>query len=151
MSIAEYCNRDVVIVSKNEPVTEAVKLMRSQHVGDLIVVDQQDDRVLPVGILTDRDIVLEIMAENIDPDTVDVGDVMSYELVTIVDSTPLMDTIKYMRSKGVRRLPVVDQQGDLLGIITADDILELLAEQMQDLAALVAQQQKREIKQRTVC
>ncbi len=151
MSVAEYCNREVVIVSKNEPVTEVIELMRSHHVGDVVVIDKQGDRVLPVGILTDRDIVLEIMAEDVDPNTIDVGDVMSYELVTIPENTPLMDTIKYMRTKGVRRMPVVDQQGSLLGIITADDILALLAEQMQDLAGLVTQEQKREIKQRTVC
>lgn len=151
MSVAEYCNREVVIVSKTDSVREAIDIMRSHHVGDVIVVDNQAELVLPVGILTDRDIVLEIMAEDVDLNSVDVGDVMSYELATITENTSFMDSIKYMRSKGVRRLPVVDAKGSLVGIITADDILELVAEQMHDLAGLVAQEQKREIKQRTLC
>lgn len=151
MSIGEYCNRELVIVYRTESVKEAVNLMRSHHVGDVIVVDRQDDSILPVGILTDRDIVLEILAEDIDLNTINIGDVMSYELVTIPEKTTLMDTIKYMQTKGVRRMPVVDGQGSLVGLITADDVLELVAEQLQDIVGLFHQEQKREIKQRSVC
>lgn len=151
MSIGEYCNRELVIVSRTESVKEAVNLMRSHHVGDVIVVDRQGDLILPIGILTDRDIVLEILAEDIDLNTINIGDVMSYELVTIPEKTTFMDTIKYMRIKGVRRMPVVDGQGSLVGLITADDILELVAEQLHDIVGLFHQEQKREIKQRSVC
>jgi len=151
MSIGEYCNRELVIVSRTESVKEAIDLMRSHHVGDVIVVDRQGDLVLPIGILTDRDIVLEILAEGVDLNTINIGDVMNYELVTVAEQSNLMDTIKIMQAKGVRRMPVVDNQGGLVGIITADDILELVAEQLQDIVGLIHQEQKREIKQRSVC
>ena len=151
MSIGEYCNRELVIVSRTESVKEAIDLMRSHHVGDVIVVDRQGDLVLPIGILTDRDIVLEILAEGVDLNTINIGDVMNYELVTVAEQSNLIDTIKIMQAKGVRRMPVVDNQGGLVGIITADDILELVAEQLQDIVGLIHQEQKREIKQRSVC
>lgn len=151
MSIGEYCNRELVIVSRTESVQEAINLMRTHHVGDVIVVDKQGDLILPVGILTDRDIVLKILAEDVDLNTINIGDVMSHELVTIPEKTTLMDTIKYMQAKGVRRMPVIDGQGSLVGIITTDDVLELVAEQLQDIVSLFHREHKREIKQRSAC
>lgn len=151
MSVGEYCNRELVIVTRNEPVSEAVSLMRSRHVGDVVVVDRQGDLVLPIGILTDRDIVIQLLAENVNLDTINIGDVMSDNLVTINEDTSLMDTIKFMSEKGVRRLPVVNGQGNLEGIVTADDIIELVAEQLHDLVGLFHKEEAHEIKQRTVC
>lgn len=150
MSIGEYCNRELVIVAKDEPVSEAIKLMRSHHVGDVVVVDRQGERLLPIGILTDRDIVLEILAEEVDLNTINIGDVMSYELITVSEQTGLLDTIKRMQQKGVRRMPVVDAQGKLVGIITVDDILEIIAEQLQGLLGLIRQEVKREVRRRSV-
>jgi CBS domain-containing protein len=148
MSAGEYCNREVVVADKAESVREAIRLMRSNHVGDVVVVEQQGDVTVPLGILTDRDIVIEILAEEVELDTVRIGDVMSYELVTVGEDTKLMDAIKLMRSRGVRRLPVVDQQGGLVGLLTVDDVLELIVEQMSDLVALVSNQISKEKKLR---
>ena len=128
MSAGEYCNREVVVVLKSEPVSEAISLMRSHHVGDVVVVETTATGAKPVGILTDRDIVLEILAEGVDLGAVSIGDVMSYELVTVTEDTKLIDTIKLMRDKGVRRIPVVNQQGELQGLLSVDDILELLTD-----------------------
>ncbi len=148
MSAGEYCNREVVIVEKTESVRDAIELMRSNHVGDVIVVNKQNGSTKPLGILTDRDIVIEILAEDVDIDAVNIGDVMSYELVCVNEETSLMDAIKTMRSKGVRRLPVVDKEAGLVGILSADDVLELLAEQLTDLSALIAREISRERKSR---
>ncbi len=148
MSAGEYCNREVVVVEKDEPVRTAVNLMRHYHVGDVVVVEKRDDVQLPLGILTDRDIVVEILAEDVDIDAVNVGDVMSYKLVTVSEDTKLVDTIKLMRDKGIRRLPVTNGQGALVGILTVDDILELVAEQLTDIVGLVRTEQNREIRQR---
>ncbi|MGD8515124.1 MAG: CBS domain-containing protein [Granulosicoccaceae bacterium] len=148
MSAGEYCNREVIVVDKAESVREAIRLMRSNHVGDVVVVEQQGNLTVPLGILTDRDIVIEILAEEVALDTVTIGDVMSYELVTVGEDTMLMDAIKLMRSKGVRRLPVVDQQGGLVGLLTVDDVLDLIVEQMSDLVALVSNQISKEQKLR---
>ena len=144
MSAGEYCNREVVVVLKSEPVSEAISLMRSHHVGDVVVVETTATGAKPVGILTDRDIVLEILAEGVDLGAVSIGDVMSYELVTVTEDTKLIDTIKLMRDKGVRRIPVVNQQGELQGLLTVDDILELLAEQLTDIVDLVNKELNRE-------
>jgi CBS domain-containing protein len=148
MSISEYCNRELVIVSKTESVREAIYLMRKHHVGDVVIVDKQGELLIPVGILTDRDIVIEILAEGVDLDTIAIGDVMSYQLVTVVETTSLMDTIKVMRDNGVRRLPVVNTQGGVVGIVTVDDLLELITEQLHDIVSLLAKEQLREHKLR---
>ena len=148
MSAGEYCNRDVVVVSKTEPVQEAITLMRNHHVGDVVVVEQAKHGVIPVGILTDRDIVLEILAEDVDLNTVNIGDVMSYELVTVNESTTLIDTLKIMRQKGIRRIPVVNEKGTLEGLLSVDDRLELLAEQLNDLVALISKEQSSESRRR---
>ena len=148
MSAGEYCNREVVVVSKSEPVSEAISLMRSHHVGDVVVVESTEEGMIPLGILTDRDIVLEILAEGVELDAVSIGDVMSYELTTVTQDTKLIDTIKLMRDKGVRRIPVVNQQGKLEGLLSMDDILELLAEQLTDIVGLINKEQNRESRQR---
>ena len=148
MSAGEYCNRNVVVVSKTEPVSEAITLMRKHHVGDVIVTEEADQGLVPVGILTDRDIVLEILAEDVDPESVSIGDVMSFELITVTEDTRLIDTIKLMRDKGVRRIPVVNQEGVLQGLLSVDDLLELLAEQLTDIVNLIGKEQSRESRSR---
>jgi CBS domain-containing protein len=144
MSAGEYCNREVVVVDKRESVRAAIALMRKHHVGDVIVVDEKAGARRPLGILTDRDIVMELLAEDVDLDAVNIGDVMSGELETVGENVKLLDAIKLMRVKGIRRLPVVSPRGELVGILTVDDILELIAEQLSDLVSLIAREQKQE-------
>lgn len=144
MSAGEYCNRDVVVIDRTESVRKAVDLMRTHHVGDVIVVDKANGTSKPLGILTDRDIVLEILAEDVDLEAVNVGDVMSYELQTVGEETKLLDAIKIMRTKGIRRLPVVDSQENLVGILAVDDVLGLISEQLSDLVGLITRQQAKE-------
>ena len=148
MSAGEYCNREVVVVSKSEPVSEAISLMRKHHVGDVVVIEETSQGQIPVGILTDRDIVLEILAEDVDLNTVSIGDVMSYELITVTENTTLIDTINLMRQKGVCRIPVVNDKGALEGLLSVDDLLELLAEQLDDIVALIGKEQETESKRR---
>lgn len=149
MSVGEYCNRDVVVVEKAESVREVISLMHDHHVGDAVVVERNADVPVPVGMLTDRDIVMEILAKDIELHSVAVGDVMSVDLITVEEDTKLLDALKLMRKKGIRRLPVVNQQGGLEGILTVDDILELLAEQLNDIAALISHEVAHEKKLRS--
>lgn len=144
MLIGEFCNREVVVVDRETTILEAAKLMRSEHVGDLVVTDSRSGRLMPVGILTDRDIVVELLAEEIELDKVSVGDAMSYELLSAKEQDGLQETIEKMRDRGVRRLPVVDAAGALIGIVTVDDLMELIAEQMVDLVGLVSKELSRE-------
>lgn len=144
MPISEICNREVVIVKRNNIILGAAQLMRQHHVGDVAVVEERGGVKVPVGIVTDRDLVMEIMAPAIDQTVITVGDIMVTELATVKENAGLSETIEYMRAKGVRRVPVVDKDGGLVGILTLDDLLELLAEELPALAKLVRHEQKKE-------
>lgn len=144
MPISEICNREVVIVKSNDSALEAALVMRQHHVGDVLVVEERGGSRVPVGIVTDRDLVVEIMAPQLDPSTITVGDIMVPELATIKESAGMFEAVEFMRAKGVRRLPVVDDSGKLIGILTLDDLIELLAEEMAALAKLVRHEQQRE-------
>jgi CBS domain-containing protein len=144
MPIGEICNREVVIVQRDTTASEAARLMRQHHVGDVVVVDDRGGAKIPAGIVTDRDLVVEIMAPAIDQMAITVGDIMATELATVKENTGIFETIEYMRAKGVRRVPVVDKGGGLIGILALDDLLELLADELLALAKLVRHEQKNE-------
>jgi CBS domain-containing protein len=144
MAVGELCNREVVIAEKTLSVVGAAQLMRKHHVGDLVVVEERGGLKQPVGIVTDRDIVVEVVAAGVDPDALKVGDIMGPEVATVRESEGLFEALRYMRDKGVRRMPVVDRDGVLVGILTLDDLLSLLAEEMTELAKLVSHERQRE-------
>lgn len=144
MAIGEFCNREVVIVERNNTALDAARLMRQHHVGDVLVVEERNGRKIPVGIVTDRDLVVEIMAAELDYSAITVADIMMVDLATVKESTGVFEAIRYMRTKGVRRLPVVTEDGGLAGILTLDDLLELLTEELVELAKLVRYEQKKE-------
>ncbi|MEZ4483213.1 MAG: CBS domain-containing protein [Syntrophotaleaceae bacterium] len=148
MRVGEVCNREVVVIVKNATLLEAAKLMRSQHVGDLVVVEERDGHRIPVGILTDRDMVIGLIAEDVALDAVSVGDIMSFDLVIARESDGWFETIERMRDRGIRRLPVVAENGSLVGILTVDDMLDLLAEQLTALVRLVASERRHEEQRR---
>ncbi len=102
MPISEICNREVVIVQRNNTILEAAQLMRQHHVGVVVVVEERGGVKVPVGIVTDRDLVVEIMAPAIDQTVITVGDIMVTGLATVKESAGLCETIEYMRAKGVR-------------------------------------------------
>ncbi|HEU4853914.1 MAG TPA: CBS domain-containing protein [Nitrosospira sp.] len=148
MPIGEICNRDTVIVKRDDTVLEAAQLMRQHHVGDVVVVEERDGVQIPVGIVTDRDLVVEIMATELDPGVITVGDIMEQELVTVKESVGIFEAIQYMRSKTVRRLPIVNEKSELVGILSLDDLLELLSEELLAIAKLVNYQRQKETRLR---
>ena len=148
MKASEFCNREVMIIERDASVAEAARLMRELHVGSLVVVTKEAGQTRPTGILTDRDIVIEFVAEGLSPQEVAVGDAMSFQLATVDEDAGLFETIELMRDRGVRRLPVVDSAGTLVGLVAADDALELLAEQLNDLVKIVGRQQRIEAEHR---
>ncbi|MDP1774897.1 MAG: CBS domain-containing protein [Methylobacter sp.] len=148
MSIGEFCNREVVFATREMSLPEAAQLMRKHHVGDLVVVDDVDGKRVPVGIVTDRDMVIEVIAQSLNVDGFSVGDIMSPQLISVQEKEGVFETIRLMRAKGVRRIPVVNQEGGLAGIVSADDILDLLAEEMAELAKVAPREQEREAKAR---
>ncbi|MDN5752838.1 MAG: CBS domain-containing protein [Nitrosospira sp.] len=148
MAVGEICNRDVIILQRDATILDAAKLMRQHHVGDVLVVEERGDVRVPVGIVTDRDLVVEIMATGLDQTVITVGDIMVSGLVTVKENAGIFETIQTMRSKAVRRVPVVDEQGALAGILALDDLLELLSEELLAIAKLVTVQQKKETRSR---
>jgi CBS domain-containing protein len=145
MTVGETCNRQVVIIQKQETLLDAARVMRDYHVGDLVVVEEVEEKRIPVGIITDRDIVVGVIAKDIkDFHSLLVGDVMSMDLVTCEETESILDALERMRSHGVRRLPVVNKEGSLEGILAFDDIICLIAREMTDMSTLICRQQDRE-------
>ena len=149
MKASEFCNREVVVIDKEATVADAARLMRELHVGSVVVVEADGDVKRPIGVLTDRDIVVEFVATGLSPDDIAVGDAISYDLVTIVESEGLFETIEHMRAHGVRRTPVVDERGGLVGLVASDDALELIMEELAGLVKLVVRQRGSEVRRRS--
>ena len=150
MTVGDICHRDVVVAPKGEMIVDAARRMRTSHVGDLVVVENRDGRHVPVGIVTDRDIVMAAVAG--DPDHINyllISDVMTSDLVTATEQESIETALKKMHEHGIRRLPVVETTGTLVGILTLDDILRYLTVQQSELVALVASEQQRERHYRT--
>lgn len=148
MRVREACNRDVVIVDKSDSIQEAAMLMREHHVGTVVVTRQPDGERMPIGIVTDRDITIGLVAKNVDIGSVSVADVMSEELVSIGPEEGIMEALQLMKDKGVRRTPVVNENGGLIGILALDDIIELIAEQLLGVVSLMSREQRKEQRQR---
>lgn len=145
MPIGEVCNKEIITVQSEDSVLDAAKLMRQNHVGDVLVVENRNGVNVPIGIVTDRDLVMEIMAPELDSSVITVGDIMAPEFTTVKESAGLFEAIQHMRNMAVRRLPVVDESGQLVGIVTLDDLLVLLADELHALARLVTREQQKEI------
>lgn len=137
MTAGEYCNREVTIVEPECTIIDAAKLMRQHHVGTLIVVEREGVKNRPIGIVADRDLVIEVIAQEVALDAVTVSDVMSKEPVQVREGETLLNTIELMQSRGVRRILVVDGEGSLQGLMSADDAIELIAEAMDNLTKVV--------------
>ncbi len=144
MQAAELCNRQVVTASRDMSIPDAARLMRDRHVGSLVVTEANEGKVIPVGILTDRDIVIEIISRDISLSEVTVGDIMTYALLKVTEDENIFDVAQRMRARGVRRVPVISRLGELIGIIAADDILELLSQELSLLARITTRETEQE-------
>jgi CBS domain-containing protein len=129
-------------------VKAVAQLMREYHVGSIVVAEGPNGKRMPAGIVTDRDIAVAVVALGLKPEVIQVGDVMNQELVAVREDAGVAETVELMRMKGLRRLPVTDSAGALVGIVAADDVLSLLAEEMAALASMVTREHKREVETR---
>jgi CBS domain-containing protein len=148
MCIGKFCNRNVVCAAGDSTIVEAAHLMRRNHVGDVVVVDETDGGRRPIGIVTDRDIVVEVISAGLDPNLVKVGDLLVKPLVSVEESIGYAETIRLMSTKGVRRMPVVNATGLLVGIISLDDLLHQLAVPLGELSELAMRERKHEAQTR---
>lgn len=148
MPVGEICNREVVVAERTTTIVEAARMMRRYHVGDLVVVDEDQGRRVPVGMVTDRDLVVEVIAREQPFASCTVSAIMSATVVCVPETAGVIETIQLMRSHGVRRVPVVNAGGALVGILAADDLLDLLAEELSALARIAPRGQEREVRAR---
>jgi len=144
MLLKEICVLNVATCARNATILEAAHLMRQQHTGNLIIVDELNGDKTPAGIITDRDIVVEVLAKGLDPGDTKVGQVMSAKLVIASEDEDLEEAVDRMRLHGVRRLPVVDEHGHLTGVVSLDDMIRLHTEQGVAMAEIIAKEQNRE-------
>lgn len=144
MTAGELCIREVLIARADETVRTAAQRMRDSHIGDLVIVETCDGRTVPVGMVTDRDLVISVLAEGQDPETARLGALMTSDLVTVSEETEVASVLAAMMESGIRRMPVVNRSGELEGILTYDDFLEWMAEQMSALVTLVELEHRHE-------
>lgn len=148
MKCGELCTRDVAIATERDNIADVAKLMRELHVGSVVITRDDAGRKVPVGIITDRDIVVELVAKSVSAETCMAGDIINRKLLTISDDASVWDALTRMRAEGVRRLPVVDKQSALVGILAADDLIEFVRDQVTQLTALIRREQNTETRQR---
>jgi len=144
MLVSQLCQIEVACCTLQTTILQASVLMRQKHVGDLVVVsDEGDDRV-PLGIITDRDIVVEVLGAGCNPATTTVGTIIRRPVVLVNEDDDAAQALEQMQAHGIRRVPVVDRKGRLAGIITVDDLLKALASDASRLAETIAREQSQE-------
>jgi CBS domain-containing protein len=149
MRVGDICARSPICVPRDATLTDAARKMRGSHVGAVVIIDERGGRSIPVGIVTDRDVVVGVLAAEEEHFGLRAaGDVMSPRLVTASEDEDVAEALKRMRAAAVRRVPVVDRAGYLTGVLSIDDIVLALASQLADVAAIVVGQQVAERTQR---
>lgn len=138
----------IVTASPETTAVQAARLMREHHVGSLVVVDEHSASGKPLGILTDRDLVLAVMAEELDPALFTVGDVMSTDLVTASAECDVRDAVRLLREHRLRRLIVLDDAGRVVGVAALEDLLEALSSELSELVLALRGARDRERTQR---
>ena len=144
MLLSNFCILDVACCTARTTVLEAAHLMRKKHTGDLVVVEDDEERKEPLGIITDRDIVVEVLAKGLDPATTLVSSVIRTPVVIAHEDEDSTQALERMRVHGVRRIPVVGSRGKLIGIVTVDDMVRRLALEASVLTEIVSRERRQE-------
>lgn len=144
MDVIKLCRPNAVTIRPYEELNAAARLMRERHVGYLVVTEAVlgDGEQRPVGVLTDRDIVVKVLAREADPRTLRVGDVMTRDPVLAAATDPLAGVLSSMRRIGVRRMPVVGNRGQLIGVLSFDEVIDALAGELSDVAGTIRNEQR---------
>ena len=143
-TVASFCIRDVVTVTRETPVLRCAQLMHDEHVGAVVIIDDIDGKLVSVGLLIDRDIAIEVVAFGLDPATLTAADVMSTPAATVKLDADLMEALSIMREQGIRRLIVVKRDGELAGVLAVDDLQQAFAEELDGLSSVMRAELQRE-------
>jgi CBS domain-containing protein len=145
MNVGKVCTRTVATIRPSDSVLDAARAMRQHHVGNLVVVAERGGKSIPTGIITDRDLVVNVLATEAKRlEALSISEVVTPTVVTARESDEVADVLAKMTEHMVRRIPVVDDDGGLVGIFTLDDMLQLLSHDVASIAALVRMQRRRE-------
>ncbi len=148
MDLKKLGSKRVVTVTADTSLEDAARLMRENHVGDVVIVESKGSKKIPIGILTDRDIVMATIALGAPAAPLATGDIMTSDLVTIKEDESLNHLIDLMKEKGVKRVPIVGKDCDLLGIIALEDVMALLTKELAALAEVGKRQKEVEFQRR---
>jgi len=141
MDAGEICSRKTVIIREDKFVKDAVKLLKQYNVGSLVVVKSMNNHNVPVGLLTDRDIVIKALPAQNPLDTIPVREIMSTPVITVTETTSIFETLSKMRYSGIRRLPVINEEGFLTGILSLDDIIDSIARELIEVTRVVQKEE----------
>jgi len=144
MTVSEICTPDAVWARPEMTILDAARLMREEHVGCVVVARTAGDAPFPVGLVTDRDLVLAVVAAGLDPALFTLGDIAARDLITVREDEDIHAAVRRMRAQGIRRLPVVDGEGVLRGILTLDDFVQVVGEEVREAAAIIDREQRHE-------
>lgn len=144
MLLKDVCTPNVICCGAQTSALQAARLMRQRHVGDVVVVDNPEDESVPLGIVTDRDLVVEVLGNGLDPAQTTVGSLMRTPVVIANEAEDTAQVIERMRAHGVRRLPVVAGEGEVVGIITLNDLLRLFVADASALLDIITKGQTKE-------
>ncbi|HTQ36959.1 MAG TPA: CBS domain-containing protein [Steroidobacteraceae bacterium] len=148
MLLKDLCTTDVAVCGRDTPLLQVAKLLRGRHAGDVVVVDDPDEERIPAGLITDRDIVVKVLAAGLDPCKVTAGRIMRAPLISAGEGEDSSEAVARMRVHGVRRLPITGPGGRLVGIVTLDDLLRLMVADAGALLGIVTKEQ--DLEHRTV-
>ena len=142
MKVSQCCKHDVVVASPKDDLAHAAQIMRDKHVGFLIVVEGGGDRRVPIGVVTDRDIVVQVIAREVEPRNLVIGDVMTRAPVYCKETDDMEDVIKRMEGAGIRRMPVVNDRGGLTGVFAIDDAIMMMSKMLVSITGAVRREQR---------
>jgi CBS domain-containing protein len=142
-NVGTVCIREVVVAEGTESVLELARLMRHYHVGDVVIVNRRGDKRYPTGMVTDRDIVVDALVTSLEGiREMMASDLVNRPIVSVREDMSIDDALEVMRKNGVRRVPVVDDEGALVGIVAVDDLIETFADRLSELAILFSREQR---------
>ena len=136
MLVSDLCTRKTLVIREEKSAHDSAKLMKQYNVGCLVVVKSLEDHNTPIGIITDRDIVIKAMLNERDPHTITVSEIMSTPALTVAESTSIIDALMKMRYNSIRRVPVVNPKGQLVGILSLDDILDSISKELNEITQI---------------
>lgn len=143
MNIGEICSREVYVARPTEPLAQAAREMCRRNVGTVVVVERQGELVRPIGIVTDRDIVRALVERGARIDELEIGSVMTWSPLALHEDSEIAEAIEFLSDSSIRRAPVISDAGDLVGMVSIDDLLPIVSEELGALTKLIERQTRR--------